>query len=195
MLIRHVDARRPGASPRPQDDGRTGGRSFVWYYENIEGGHAGAADNAQTGRVKSALSYSFPAACWIETDPRVNSSAGPHVHVSEPWPCGDFARPGQQHDHLMRDRVTAADDQGDVELLMHAGLAVPTIAPAIRRTSPAGVDQGVVDVAPGELDAGPAGRTTSSPKPPGAAMALPRLRATNSVSTANTPGQHGQADD
>ncbi len=30
----------------------------VWYYENIEGGHAGAADNAQTA-FKSALSYSF----------------------------------------------------------------------------------------------------------------------------------------
>ena len=30
----------------------------VWYYENIEGGHAGAADNAQTA-FKSALAYSF----------------------------------------------------------------------------------------------------------------------------------------
>jgi len=30
----------------------------VWYYENIEGGHAGAADNAQTA-FKSALCYSF----------------------------------------------------------------------------------------------------------------------------------------
>ena len=30
----------------------------VWYYENVEGGHAGAADNAQTA-FKSALSYSF----------------------------------------------------------------------------------------------------------------------------------------
>jgi prolyl oligopeptidase len=30
----------------------------VWYYENIEGGHAGAADNAQTA-FKSALSFSF----------------------------------------------------------------------------------------------------------------------------------------
>jgi prolyl oligopeptidase len=30
----------------------------VWYYENIEGGHAGAADNAQTA-LKSALSFSF----------------------------------------------------------------------------------------------------------------------------------------
>jgi prolyl oligopeptidase len=30
----------------------------VRYYENIEGGHAGAADNAQTA-FKSALSYSF----------------------------------------------------------------------------------------------------------------------------------------
>jgi prolyl oligopeptidase len=30
----------------------------IWYYENIEGGHAGAADNAQTA-FKSALSYSF----------------------------------------------------------------------------------------------------------------------------------------
>ncbi|TGD88994.1 S9 family peptidase [Mycolicibacterium sp. CH28] len=30
----------------------------VWYYENIEGGHAGAADNVQTA-FKSALSYSF----------------------------------------------------------------------------------------------------------------------------------------
>ena len=30
----------------------------VWYYENIEGGHAGAADNAQTA-YKSALCYSF----------------------------------------------------------------------------------------------------------------------------------------
>jgi prolyl oligopeptidase len=30
----------------------------VWYYENIEGGHAGAADNEQTA-FKSALSYSF----------------------------------------------------------------------------------------------------------------------------------------
>jgi prolyl oligopeptidase len=30
----------------------------VWYYENIEGGHAGAADNAQTA-FKSALSYAF----------------------------------------------------------------------------------------------------------------------------------------
>lgn len=30
----------------------------VWYYENIEGGHAGAADNAQIA-FKAALSYSF----------------------------------------------------------------------------------------------------------------------------------------
>lgn len=30
----------------------------VWYYENIEGGHAGAADNAQTA-FKAALCYSF----------------------------------------------------------------------------------------------------------------------------------------
>ena len=30
----------------------------VWYYENIEGGHAGAADNEQAA-FKSALSYSF----------------------------------------------------------------------------------------------------------------------------------------
>ena len=30
----------------------------VWYYENIEGGHAGAADNAQTA-FKSALCFSF----------------------------------------------------------------------------------------------------------------------------------------
>ncbi len=30
----------------------------VWYYENIEGGHAGAADNAQTA-FKSALAFSF----------------------------------------------------------------------------------------------------------------------------------------
>lgn len=30
----------------------------VWYYENIEGGHAGAADNAQVA-FKSALSFSF----------------------------------------------------------------------------------------------------------------------------------------
>ncbi len=30
----------------------------VWYYENIEGGHAGAADNAQTA-FKSALAYTF----------------------------------------------------------------------------------------------------------------------------------------
>ena len=30
----------------------------VWYYENIEGGHAGAADNAQSA-FKSALCYSF----------------------------------------------------------------------------------------------------------------------------------------
>jgi len=30
----------------------------VWYYENIEGGHAGAADNEQVA-FKSALSYSF----------------------------------------------------------------------------------------------------------------------------------------
>ncbi|OBI47490.1 prolyl oligopeptidase [Mycobacterium kyorinense] len=30
----------------------------VWYYENIEGGHAGAADNAQTA-FKSALSFAF----------------------------------------------------------------------------------------------------------------------------------------
>ncbi|MGH3579049.1 MAG: prolyl oligopeptidase family serine peptidase, partial [Mycobacterium sp.] len=30
----------------------------VWYYENIEGGHAGAADNAQIA-FKSALSFAF----------------------------------------------------------------------------------------------------------------------------------------
>jgi prolyl oligopeptidase len=30
----------------------------VWYYENIEGGHAGAADNAQTA-FKSALAFSY----------------------------------------------------------------------------------------------------------------------------------------
>ena len=42
-----------------QDDGRTGGgRPEVLYYENIEGGHAGAADNAQTA-FKSALAFSF----------------------------------------------------------------------------------------------------------------------------------------
>lgn len=33
-------------------------RQPVWYYENIEGGHAGAADNAQTA-FKSALVFSF----------------------------------------------------------------------------------------------------------------------------------------
>jgi prolyl oligopeptidase len=30
----------------------------VWYYENIEGGHAGAAANAQSA-FKAALCYSF----------------------------------------------------------------------------------------------------------------------------------------
>jgi prolyl oligopeptidase len=30
----------------------------IWYYENIEGGHAGAADNEQLA-FKSALSYTF----------------------------------------------------------------------------------------------------------------------------------------
>ena len=30
----------------------------VWYYENIEGGHAGAADNAQTA-FKTALAFAF----------------------------------------------------------------------------------------------------------------------------------------
>ncbi len=30
----------------------------VWYYENIEGGQGGAADNEQLA-LKSALSYSF----------------------------------------------------------------------------------------------------------------------------------------
>jgi prolyl oligopeptidase len=30
----------------------------VWYYENIEGGHGGAADNEQAAFV-AALSYSF----------------------------------------------------------------------------------------------------------------------------------------
>jgi prolyl oligopeptidase len=30
----------------------------VWYYENIEGGHAGAADNAQSA-FKTALSFAF----------------------------------------------------------------------------------------------------------------------------------------
>ena len=46
----HVHPRRPGASrPCPQDDGGAGGRGpRVWYYENIEGGHAGAADNEQS---------------------------------------------------------------------------------------------------------------------------------------------------
>lgn len=40
----------------------------VWYYENIEGGHAGAADNAQTA-FKAALSFSF---LWRMLD------TGPH---------------------------------------------------------------------------------------------------------------------
>jgi prolyl oligopeptidase len=30
----------------------------VWYYENIEGGHAGAADNAQSA-FKTALAFAF----------------------------------------------------------------------------------------------------------------------------------------
>ncbi len=30
----------------------------VWYYENIEGGHGGAADNAQAA-FKSALTFAF----------------------------------------------------------------------------------------------------------------------------------------
>jgi prolyl oligopeptidase len=38
----------------------------VWYYENIEGGHAGAADNAQTA-FKSALAFAF---LWRMLDTR-----------------------------------------------------------------------------------------------------------------------------
>jgi prolyl oligopeptidase len=45
----------------------------VWYYENIEGGHAGAADNEQIA-FKSALSYSF---LWrMLTGYRTSSTSG-----------------------------------------------------------------------------------------------------------------------
>ena len=56
----HVDPRRPRApGSRPQDGRRAGrGRPPVLYYENIEGGHAGAADNEQAA-FKSALIFEF----------------------------------------------------------------------------------------------------------------------------------------
>ena len=51
------DRVHPG--PRPQDDrGARGRRAPGAYYENVEGGHAGAADNAQTA-FRSALIYEF----------------------------------------------------------------------------------------------------------------------------------------
>ena len=56
----HLDPRRPRPPrPRPQDGGpaaRAGPRRS--YYENIEGGHGGAADNAQPA-FKSALTFAF----------------------------------------------------------------------------------------------------------------------------------------
>ncbi len=48
----------------------------VWYYENIEGGHAGAADNAQTA-FREALCFSFLRRMLIREPPARLSSA-PH---------------------------------------------------------------------------------------------------------------------
>ncbi len=56
----HLDSRRPGASRSCPQDGRParGAGHSVRYYENIEGGHGGAADNAQAA-FKSALTFTF----------------------------------------------------------------------------------------------------------------------------------------
>ena len=58
--LHHIDPRRPCPSrPRPKDgceDERSG--HDVLYYENIEGGHAGAADNKQAAFMQ-ALAYKF----------------------------------------------------------------------------------------------------------------------------------------
>ena len=59
--LHHLDARRP-RPPRPRaQDGREDEASMghdVLYYENIEGGHGGAADNKQAAFM-SALAYTF----------------------------------------------------------------------------------------------------------------------------------------
>ena len=58
--VHDLHPRRPRApGPRPQDDGAMldAGKD-VRYYENIEGGHGGAANNAQSAHM-SALAYTF----------------------------------------------------------------------------------------------------------------------------------------
>ena len=58
--LHDLDARRPRAPrPRAQDGGADDrGRPDVLYYENIEGGHGGAANNKQTAFM-NALAYTF----------------------------------------------------------------------------------------------------------------------------------------
>ena len=59
--LHDLDPRRPGAPrPRPQDDGPAcwTTSSTVLYYENIEGGHGGAANNKQAAHME-ALAYTF----------------------------------------------------------------------------------------------------------------------------------------
>jgi prolyl oligopeptidase PreP (S9A serine peptidase family) len=58
--VHHLDQGRPRPSgARAQDDGADGSAGKdVRYYENIEGGHGGAANNAQSAHMK-ALAYSF----------------------------------------------------------------------------------------------------------------------------------------
>ena len=62
FLVHHVDARRPRApGPRAQagaQAARHGQGATTYYYENIEGGHGGAADNKQRAFM-SVLSYEF----------------------------------------------------------------------------------------------------------------------------------------
>lgn len=55
----------------------------VWYYENIEGGHAGAADNAQTA-FKSALTFTF-----LHRILAGDSASGAHLSGSSRWRAPD----------------------------------------------------------------------------------------------------------
>ena len=59
--VHHLDARRPRAPrPRAQDGGADAASraTTCCYYENIEGGHGGAANNEQAAHM-NALAYTF----------------------------------------------------------------------------------------------------------------------------------------
>ena len=129
----HVHPRRPGAPrPRPQD-GRArceAAGHACCYYENIEGGHGGAADNAQTA-FKSALTYEFLhrtlQIVWVEPAPvaYIRRCRGARTRASEvlgrrargamaerrrsrivPQPFGDFDAARSFHQRLAEHRPT-----------------------------------------------------------------------------------------